>query len=228
MVSYKKQDLLHDAYKAGVLQFGEFQLKAHEANLHLPPSPVLFNLRTPDNPNPGTLNDSLVQGISVELVRHLNDFNLFDHHLAGVPHAGDPIAKALYEQYPSHVKEGPGSKQLLTFVKKENAGCRNIGSFNVGSSEPGDSIFLVDTVLSSGQSLREATLQVEVADRTVSGIIVVIDREQGGLTYLRDLGYNVSALFTATEILDCYQSSGLITDDQRATVQNYILNNPLR
>ena len=69
-----------------------------------------------------------------------------------------------------------------------------------GSFEPGETTLLVDDLITRGDSKLEATVPLEAAGLEVRDILVLIDREQGGLEEVR------MVLFSQPD-LDAYRES---------------------
>jgi orotate phosphoribosyltransferase len=67
-----------------------------------------------------------------------------------------------------------------------------------GNFKPGDRVVIVEDVITSGQSARQAAAAVEAAGGKVLGILAVVDREEGGKAALEAEGRQVVALTTAS------------------------------
>lgn len=69
-----------------------------------------------------------------------------------------------------------------------------------GCFEPGDSVVVVEDVITTGASAREAIRAVEAAGGRVLGVLAVVDREEGGRAVLEAAGHPVEALVTASDL----------------------------
>ena len=79
---------------------------------------------------------------------------------------------------------------------KEHGTGRSIeGNFRVG-----DSVVVVEDVITSGESARKAVTAVESAGGKVLGILAVVDREEGGKAVLEAGGHRVVTLTTAAAL----------------------------
>jgi orotate phosphoribosyltransferase len=78
-------------------------------------------------------------------------------------------------------------------AKEHGTGKRIEGNFRIGSH-----VVVVEDVITSGGSARQAIAAVELEGGIVDGILAVVDREEGGRTVLEGLGYQVVVLTTAS------------------------------
>ncbi len=69
-----------------------------------------------------------------------------------------------------------------------------------GCFDAGDAVVVVEDVITTGSSAREAIAAVESARGRVLGVLAVVDREEGGRAALESAGYPVEALVTASEL----------------------------
>jgi orotate phosphoribosyltransferase len=61
----------------------------------------------------------------------------------------------------------------------------------------GAPVAVVEDTITTGGSLQKAIEAIEAAGCTVAKVIVMVDRQQGGVETLRSKGYDVVALFKA-------------------------------
>jgi orotate phosphoribosyltransferase len=71
-----------------------------------------------------------------------------------------------------------------------------------GLSEPGESICLIEDVVTSGGAAIEAVLALREAGLRVSNAICVVDREEGGVDELARHAVRLWPLFRASELLE--------------------------
>ena len=67
-----------------------------------------------------------------------------------------------------------------------------------GDLSPGDRVAIVDDVMTSGGSLKQAAEAVEKAGGKVAKLIVLVDRKEGGEEFRKQ--YAVKGLFTIDEV----------------------------
>lgn len=202
----EKKQMAEILFDIGAIKFGAFKLKLHEKNPQAPLSPIYLNFRTPDNPKPGPLKDEIISMIGIFL-RNLSELlDLKYHHVAGIPRAGDPIAESFFKiasaKYPFLT--------ILKLVKEESESGRQIVGIAEGKYCQGQIVLLIDDLITQADSKLEAIKTVEENELVVEDILVLVDREQGGIQQLKDLGYNVRAVFTLSELLGYYLLIGKI------------------
>ena len=172
-----REDFLLKAYELGIIKFGSFTLKSGIE------SPFYVDLR------PLASSPHLLKTLSHNLLKLVEDSN--PELICGVPYAALPMATtmSLESGIPLIIKrkenKGYGTKRMLEGVFHENQNC-----------------LLVEDVITSGKSLLETIDEVEKEGLKVTDIVVVLDREQGGIDLLRDKGYRVQTLFTINEVID--------------------------
>ncbi len=69
-----------------------------------------------------------------------------------------------------------------------------------GNFASGDRVVVIEDVITSGGSAREAVETVRANGGLVLGILAVVDREQGGRAALEALGFNIVALTTTSQL----------------------------
>ena len=69
-----------------------------------------------------------------------------------------------------------------------------------GNFKPGDTVVIVEDVITSGDSAHRATEAVERAGGKVVGVLAVVDREEGGKAALEAEGRTVLALTTVSAL----------------------------
>ncbi|MEU5870082.1 orotate phosphoribosyltransferase [Glycomyces sp. NPDC047369] len=109
--------------------------------------------------------------------------------LAGLETGGIPIAVML-----SQVTGIPA-----LFVRKE---AKTYGTCRLaeGGEVEGRRLFIVEDVVTSGGAVLDAVAELRNRGAVVERGVCVIDRESGGLKNLSDIGIELKALFTMTEL----------------------------
>ena len=106
----------------------------------------------------------------------------------------DPVAYAVAA---ASFAEGPRADGFS--VRKE-AKAHGTGRRIEGNFKAGDAVVVVEDVITSGGSARQAIQAVEAEGGRVLGVLAVVDREEGGRVALEQAGYPVVALTTATRL----------------------------
>ena len=172
-------------------------------------SPIYINLRTPDNPKSGNLKSELVSEIGWHLYNLAQMHKITFDAIAGLPHAGEPIADALSAAYTAMgraiprirlVKEGVGDNRRIARIAN-SGGCRE-----------GMNVLVIDDVVTSALTKKEGCGVLKKSGFKVSDILVIIDRDEGGKEELVKSGYRITSLFTLPILLQLYKSKGLINE----------------
>lgn len=197
-----------------------FKLKLHEAQPDAPLSPIFLNLRGSSNPKPGPLTRhdfSLAAQLMHDVIRH-NQLH-FDY-IAPLPHAGDPFGRALCEEV--HWK----TRRLLQLIKTDYPdGTRRITGIDPTSDNAGlsDRVLIVDDLIAQADTKLEGIKIIQSNSLVASAIIVLVDRQQGGIDKIKTAtGVDAYAVYTMTELLDYYVQSGNISAQIRRSVRDYI------
>jgi uridine monophosphate synthetase len=184
-------------FDAGCVKFGTFTLKSGLA------SPIYIDLRLLVS-YPSLLRE--VAHVMSDLARDLT----FDR-IAGIPYAGLPIGTALALEmdrpmiYPRKETKEYGTRRAIE-----------------GEFEPGETVLVVDDLITRGTSKIEAIEPLEEAGLLVRDVLVLIDREQGGAEDLAERGYRLHAVLRLPDILEALKASGCITAEQCAEVIDYL------
>jgi len=200
-------------YDRGAIKFGAFKLKLHEKNPDAPLSPIYITLRRPPD---GPLRDEDIEAIGQELYALVTKKKVLFDFVAGIPRAGEPIAEVV-----SRLSRRP----LLKLGKKIEGDNRKIDSIISGEYRPGQLVLLVDDLITQADTKKEAIGVCENADLVVAGVVVLVDREQGGSEDLRNAGYVLHATFPLSMLLDYYVRVGRIDQAKRDEVMAYIAAN---
>lgn len=188
-------------FDSGLLKFGEFTLKSGIV------SPFYIDLRKAQS-FPETFH-AIIDAYA-ELISDLDPEVL----IAGVPEAATPFAAALgYKLNKSMV-------QPRKVVKEHGTKSSIEGEF-----KEGDRVILVDDLVTKGDSKIEAIKQAEATGLKVDKLIVLVDREQGGVKFVEEKGYKLEAAFTISELMDTLLSLGKISQEDHTKIISFVKNN---
>jgi uridine monophosphate synthetase len=190
-------------FEIGAVKFGAFRIKLHETNPDAPLSPIYINLRVLRS-YPQVLG--FVAALLDKISRPL-EFDL----LADIPTAATPITTII-----SHFSNKP-----MISPRKE-AKSYGLGVPIDGDYQTGQTVLLVDDLVSRGDSKFEFLNILEKAGLVVKDLLMVIDRQQGGAETLREKGYNVYFAATISDLLARYRTTGAIDEARYNEVRSYL------
>jgi len=120
-------------------------------------------------------------------------------------------------------------KAINTIEELSGLKTHGITTYADGIIQNGDRIGIVDDVITTADSKLEARnlIMLEAKRRnikvSVTGVYVLIDREQGGKEALQQERIPLYAAFTVTEIMNFLYEAGLIDSKKYETVMAYIV-----
>ncbi len=134
--------------------------------------------------------------------------------ICGVPYAGLPIATAMSLNH--------NKPMLMRRKEKKDHGRKKIIE---GVYKPGQKVIIVEDLFTTGSSTIETIIDLEKEDLIVTDIVILIDRQQGGVQRLQKMGYPVHVVFSLNIILDQLRIEKKITQEQSNMVINYAKEN---
>ena len=185
---------LHDA---GCIQFGEFTLASGVQ------SPVYLDLRRMAG-DPGLLRQAAAAYTG--LLQPLQ----FDR-LAAVPYAALTIGTAV----------ALAADKPLVYPRKE-AKSHGTGQIVEGPFVRGETVAVIEDLVTSGGSVLRAIETLRSAGLTVKDVVVLIDREQGGPENLAEAGYRLHAAMTMTLVVETLTTAGRLSSEQSTAVKTYL------
>jgi orotate phosphoribosyltransferase len=208
--SLAQEKLLDYLFKVGAVVFDAFRLKLHEKRPQEPLSPIRITLRRlPEGP----LSEAGIEAIGKQLYFLVRRKKILFDLVAGIPRAGDSLAEIVSRS---------ANVPLLRLGKKTEGSVRKVDSIVDGGRRPGQLVLLVDDLVTKADTKKEAIGVCEKAGLNVAGIVVFLDRQQGGSEELRKAGYNLYSVFTLSGLMGYYVRMGVISWKQRQEVVAYI------
>ena len=198
-----KKEFFLECYKLGIIKFGRFTLKSGIE------SPFYVDLR-PLSSDPKILK---------KLANYLLDMLPLDNFdlICGVPYAALPMATAMsLESY------------IPLIIKRKEAKQYGTKKMLEGIFSKGQNCLLVEDVITSGTSLLETIPEIENEGITVSDIVVVLDRQQGGREILESKGFRVHTLFTISEVCSMLREEGHLSDDEVSRINDFLAGNAVK
>jgi orotate phosphoribosyltransferase len=204
----EKQRAFADALlAAGAVKFGAFRLKLHETRPDAPLSPIYLDLRVLQS-YPDALDaavaalDELIAASQLSFARY-----------AGIPLAATPLVAVL-----SHLTRVP----MITPRERKTHGTADTinGAFALG-----ETVLVIDDVVSSAGSKLEAIRVLEANGLVVRDVAVLVDREQGGREQLAAAGYTLHAAVLLGQLLDYWRATGGLDEATYGRVRAYLANN---
>ena len=115
--------------------------------------------------------------------------------VGGLTLGADPMSYAI--AYASASTKSP----LRAFTVRKQIKTHGTGKLIEGPFDPADRVAIVEDVITTGSSALQAIHTILAAGATVTGVIALVDREEGGRAKIEDAGYPVITLVTATQII---------------------------
>lgn len=210
-------------YLTGSIKFGAFKLKLHEKDPLAPLSPFFINIRNKDNPTkPGTLEESDYDLIAKCLLEVINESGLEFDAIAGIPRAGDPIVEAIERLIINSPFPHPAKFRIIKLAKEEAMGIRRIIPLSGFNYKQGERILLVDDLVTKADTKIEAIRAIESSGSVVVGLVVLVDRQQGGREQIESAGYKLFSALTISELLDYYVQKEMIDNAKHKEALFYI------
>lgn len=196
-VGHPQQLLIKKLYDVGCVQFGDFVLASGQA------SPIYFDLRR-------IMADPILLKLVAKTYADMLTPYTFDH-VAGVPYAALPLGTAVAMTL----------DKSLIYPRKE-AKAYGLGKSVEGCFAEGDTVVVIEDLVTSGGSALKAIEQLEAAKLNVACTVVLIDREQGGGDTFEGAGYPLHAALKLSEMLTVLHDLKEISEDDFHQVKDYL------
>ena len=196
-LSYFQQTIASRLLDIGCIQFGQFKLKS--GNI----SPVYLDLRKLTS-HPDLL---LQVGRAYWSLLEPLDFD----HLAALPYAGMPVATAVSLL---------GNWSMIYPRKEEKSYGTKVQVEGVFSA--GETAVVIDDLITTGGSKLEAIKKLTDNGLIIKDIVVLIDRSNNARVDLKQLGYQLHAFLTLSDLLTYYQETDLVEKEMIAKVRRFL------
>ena len=115
--------------------------------------------------------------------------------VGGLTLGADPISYAI--SYAS--AESP--RPLRSFTVRKEPKAHGTGKTIEGPFRSSDRVVVIEDVITTGSSALRAIQAVRAESGTVSGVLALVDREEGGRQAIEDAGVRVISIVTASQIV---------------------------
>lgn len=116
--------------------------------------------------------------------------------VGGLTLGADPIA------YATALASVTAPPLVRAFTVRKEAKQHGTGRLIEGPMREGDKVVVIEDVITTGGSALRAAEAIQRAGAMVSGILALVDREEGGRGVLEGAGFQVVCLATISELLD--------------------------
>jgi orotate phosphoribosyltransferase len=117
--------------------------------------------------------------------------------VGGLTMGADPIALSIGLAAFAH---DPSTK-LQTFTVRKKAKEHGRHKLIEGNFSEGDTVVVIDDVITTGGSTLQAIKAIKEAGGRVAFVLALVDRQEGGRQNIEDEGHRVLALFTRGELI---------------------------
>ncbi|MCE7984007.1 MAG: orotidine-5'-phosphate decarboxylase [Caldilinea sp. CFX5] len=131
--------------------------------------------------------------------------------IAGVPYAALPIGTAV----------ALAADKPLIYPRKE-AKAHGLGKDIEGAWQPGERVVVIEDLITKGGSTLQTVERLRAVGLQVDHVIVLIDREQGGVANLAAAGVTAHAVFTVSEVLATLVQTGKLDEAKQQEVLDFI------
>ncbi|CAI6360499.1 unnamed protein product [Macrosiphum euphorbiae] len=203
-----RRSIITNLYDINALKFGTFQLKSGELSKYYLDLRVIVSY-------PKILKQVCTLVSTTILKDEANSKNQV--RLCGVPYTALPIATI--------VSIDTNLPMLIRRKEQKTYGTKKLID---GEYSCGDDVIVIEDVITSGASILETVIDLEKSNLNVSNVIVLVDRQQGGMQRLSERGLKINSLFNITEIVTILKEEGKLSDEVYQSVIGYIINNQIQ
>lgn len=184
----------------------EFAFVHHTKTPEAPLSPIIVNLRN----LPKELHRKIAETLAEIPFDATADF------CTGIPNAAIPFA--------TEFSKVSGVPYVTLFEKDDTPGKPHILPAKKAPKGKGNTLFIIDDLVTKAGSKLDAAKVAEQLGYNVIGIVVLIDREQGGVEIIKKAGYTLYYALKLTDILKHYLKKKMITKQQFDESTTYLEN----
>jgi uridine monophosphate synthetase len=197
MLTDAEKKLIDDLYAIQALKFGEFKLKSGAL------SPFYVDLRVIIS------YPTILQAIARRILDLLAPLTF--QRVAGIPYAGLPIATA--------VSLAGGFPMLYARKEAKDYGTKRVIE---GKFAAGETVVLIDDVITDGASKFEAAEPLLQAGLVVKDFAIFLDRDQGGADRLREKGYALHSALRISDVLAHLRDAGHLPPQMFSRCMDFI------
>jgi orotate phosphoribosyltransferase len=193
-------DIIDELYEIGSIKFGSFKLKSGAM------SPFYVDLRLIIS------YPKLLTKIAEALWNKVSHLPI--NRVCGVPYTALPIATciSITHNIPMLLKRKEvkdyGTKQLIEGYYHEGDGC-----------------LIIEDIVTSGKSILETIEPLQTAGLNIASIVIIIDREQGGLMAIEKQGFHVTPLMTITDVWQRLKLTGKLSQADVDKARKFVEHN---
>lgn len=191
------QQCVLELFRIGAVKFGEFKLKSGIL------SPIYVDLRLLVS------YPELMKQIAEMMWSKVSN-RRFDR-ICGVPYTALPIATALSLSH--------SLPMLMRRKEVKEYGTKKIIE---GVYEKGQNCLVIEDLITRGESVFETIEPLEHEGLTVTDVVILLDREQGGKKRIEDKGYRLHSVLSMKELLAVLEQEGKITRDMTQKVRTFL------
>lgn len=135
---------------------------------------------------------SILGPLAIDIIRQAG-WNV--DSVGGLTLGADPFA------YSISISSNEFPPVIRAFTVRKEAKTHGKGKLIEGPFRTGDQVVVVEDVITTGSSALTAISAVLAAGGSISGVLAVVDRDEGGIETIQKAGYKVIALTTLRDLM---------------------------
>lgn len=154
------------------------------------------------NCKPTTLNSEgmyLIGNLLYDIIKSRKSWKV--KGVGGLTLGADPVANAI--AYTAYIN----NEELESFVVRKEPKKHGTMLWIEGNVKKGDKVVIVEDVITTGGSTKKAIDRARECGLKILGVVVLIDRQEGGREAIKALGVPVLVLLTKEEIFKAYKKA---------------------